>query len=343
MRNIDLTKPIPADKQQSGPLHRVWFGVRLVFVISTLAAIGSNLNWPELWRRLFEIHPLLVLLSFSLILLLQFVVVSRWYVLLRTLDSAIPLPPLLAFHLVGIFYSQFLPSSISGDLAKGYYLSRAQASRVKLISSALVDRLIGLVSNGMLGLLALTQAPEVLDRFGLSSRFVVIIFVGVLGAILVGYGVLFFMQQWVQRFPQFLRSINDVLFCQARHPTVVMLAVLMSGIHFLGWAFCIWLLAVAVQITNLSYIIVLLLLAAVNVAQFVPLSINGWGIREGTLIVMLGLYGVSAERAILLSLLIVFSSFVLAVLGGYLVLIDYRYQEQAITEIETHIEPSNSD
>ncbi len=335
-------KPALADRQRSSPLRRLFLGIRIVFVVSILGVISSTLDWYELWRKLSDIRPPLVLLGFSLILLLQFIVVSRWYVLLRSLDAAVPLMPLLAFHLVGIFYSQFLPTNISGDLAKGYYLSRARVDRIKVVSSALVDRLIGLVSNGTLGLFALTQAPEVLDKLGISSRFVTIILLGILGGILVGYGVLFFIQKWAQCLPQFLRSINDVLFCQAQHPITVMLAVLISVSHFLGWTFCIWLLAISVRITDISYFTVLLLLAAVNVVQFIPLSINGWGVREGTLVVFLGLYGVSAERAILLSLLIAFSGLMLAVVGGCLVLIDYRYQKQAVTETGSHSELSNS-
>jgi uncharacterized protein (TIRG00374 family) len=251
--------------------------------------------------------------------------------------------PLLAFHLVGIFYSQFLPTSVGGDVVKGYYLSRKRVDRVKVISTALVDRLIGLSSNGVLGLFALMQAPEVLDKFGIASGVVTLICLGVVGGILVGYGVLFFIQQWVSHLPQLLHTIIDVLSHQARQPMIVMLAVLISLIHFLGWTFSVWLLALAVPITNISYFTVLLLLAVVNVAQFVPLSINGWGIREGALVVLLGLYDVSPESAVLLSSLIALSSLMLAVVGGCIVLGDYHYQKQAVTETEVRIEVSHSD
>jgi glycosyltransferase 2 family protein len=102
-------------------------------------------------------------------------------------------------------------------------------------------------------------------------------------------------------------------------------AAAISILFFLIWALSVWCLALSAGLRMLDFPTALLILAAVNVAQLIPLSVNGWGVREGALIVLLSAYAVPPEQALLVSLLVAAAGLLTAVIGGIIVLADYRY------------------
>ncbi len=64
----------------------------------------------------------------------------------------------ITYNSIGIFYSVFLPGSMSGDLARAYYFWRAypDANKSALLAALLVDRLLGTLALLTIGLLAAT-------------------------------------------------------------------------------------------------------------------------------------------------------------------------------------------
>ena len=53
-----------------------------------------------------------------------------------------------------------------------------------------------------------------------------------------------------------------------------------------------------------------------------PISIAGWGVREGAMVIMLGLVGISSESALALSLLYGIILTIVGLAGGILWLIE---------------------
>ncbi len=70
----------------------------------------------------------------------------KWMILLRGQGAPVPYSDLLAFNFTGLFFGNFLPTNVGGDLVRGYdlarYLSRAEDAAI----SVLVDRLVGLTA-----------------------------------------------------------------------------------------------------------------------------------------------------------------------------------------------------
>ena len=72
------------------------------------------------------------------------------------------------------------------------------------------------------------------------------------------------------------------------------------SIHGTG-AFCLWCLTLAVG-AEASYLSILGVLPIISLAQLVPISIAGWGVREGTVVVMFSVLGIDSSLALLVSL-----------------------------------------
>jgi len=68
----------------------------------------------------------------------------RWFVLVRAQDLPIAGRDVVRLGLIGFFFNNFLPGSVSGDLVKAAFLAREQSRRTLAIATVVLDRIIGL-------------------------------------------------------------------------------------------------------------------------------------------------------------------------------------------------------
>ena len=312
---------------------RIWFVVRLVFVVSIAIFIASKIDLAALWRQVQQLNIALVMLGFGVTMLAMVIAAARWKILADGVAPGTSLISLVAFNLVGLFYSQFLPGSISGDVVKGAYLARSHHDKAGIISSALMERFIGTASNGMIGVVVLLTNTVLLHALGVTTNMVLILLVLTLIGLPVGYALFRFIGRWQHRFPAALASAYQTITVYLKQPLVIAKVVMVSVVFFVVWTLAIWCLAHAAGL-DLDFQTALLILAAVNFAQVIPISLNGWGVRESALIVLLAAYGITSEKALLLSLLIAAVGMSISLLGGVLVLIDYRDKRSTISTME---------
>ncbi|MFZ4813893.1 MAG: lysylphosphatidylglycerol synthase transmembrane domain-containing protein [Phototrophicaceae bacterium] len=303
-----------------------WLIVRLIFVavIFTLIFRRADLDTDTLLAQANEIRWGWVALALALWIGSSVVASLRWKTLLDVVHTGVSLWPLVWFNWVGVFYAQFLPGMVSGDLVRGYYLARGSDDKVNIVASALMDRVLGIVANGLIGLAALAVSPLVLETFQLEGNVLAIVAAVIVFGLLVGYGAVLILNRVSGRFPMWLNTLYAPIQRYSGHPVQLGLATLYSVGFFGVWAAGLWALAAGVQLAYLGFTTILLLLAVINVAQFLPISLNGLGVREAAVVAVLAAYGVAQPAAFVYALLITAMGFVIALLGGLLVLIDYR-------------------
>lgn len=336
--NVSVDTPDTPDKQQrpAPPRWRrgLWLLVRLAFVVGifTLIFRTTDIDFASLRAEASQVRWRWLPLALVIWVAAIWVASTRWRILLNVVKPGYGVLPLFAFNLVGIFYSQFLPGLISGDVVKGYYLARDGADKVNVMSSALMDRLLGIGVNGLLGLAALAVSPLVMEMFALPSYMPGLVFGGVVVALVLGYGSVHLLERVEDRFPGPLKKLFEPVKLYAAHPLALAGAAAASIAYFGVWTFAFWALGAAVGIESLGFFTMLLVLAAVNIAQFLPLSVNGAGLREGAVVLLLSAYGVAEEKALVFALLIPITGLGLAALGGLLTLTDYRPAVPAAAE-----------
>ncbi|MEO0563679.1 MAG: lysylphosphatidylglycerol synthase transmembrane domain-containing protein [Chloroflexota bacterium] len=325
----DTAAPLPqADETKRPPRWRqaMWLALRLAFValIFWLVWRWSDIDVDQLRGEASQIRWTWVLPALLIWIVAIWVASARWRILLDVVRRGTSVNALFAFNMIGIFYAQFLPGLISGDMVKGYYLSRDGDEKVKVLSSALMDRFVGIGINGLLGLAALAVSPLVMNTFDLPGFVPPLVFGGVIVALVVAYGMVRFLERFEDRFPGPIKTAFEPIKLYAAHPVALAGASAMSIAYFAVWTLSLWALGAAVGIADLGFFTMLLVLAVVNVAQFLPLSINGAGIREGAVVALLSAYGVGEEKALVFSLLIPLTALGLAAIGGMFMLTDYR-------------------
>jgi uncharacterized protein (TIRG00374 family) len=70
----------------------------------------------------------------------------RWFVLVRAQDLPFTVGNALRLGLVGYFFSNFLPGSVSGDVVKAAFLVREQSRRTVAVATIIIDRALALWS-----------------------------------------------------------------------------------------------------------------------------------------------------------------------------------------------------
>ncbi|MED5473864.1 MAG: lysylphosphatidylglycerol synthase domain-containing protein, partial [Pseudomonadota bacterium] len=71
--------------------------------------------------------------------------------------------------------------------------------------------------------------------------------------------------------------------------------------HGIG-ALCLWYLALEIGI-QVNYLTMLGILPIISLVQLVPVSIAGWGVREGTVVTLFTVLGIEPSLGLLVSLI----------------------------------------
>jgi uncharacterized protein (TIRG00374 family) len=232
----------------------------------------------------------------------------RWQLLLEALGVVVPLRHLTASYLVATFFNNFLPSNIGGDIVRVRDGSRLTGSTTSSLTVVGIDRILGLGALWMLAALAFVFASPELR--GLAGARVVLLG---LGLVFVALGTVFFRPGIARRLMALTR-LNAVDWARERFE-VVQAAVhsyrAQVGTVWLAFtaslalqALVVWyFLAIARALgIPLSVSAAFLMVPLCTLIQAVPISFNGWGLREGLFALYFSQVGLPRESALAFSL-----------------------------------------
>ena len=241
-------------------------------------------------------HALLIVATVLLVLLL--VPASlRWRYVLRTFELSFPFMLLLQWNLAASFFNNILPTGIGGDVMRTAWCRRAGLPVASALESVVIDRLAAFVSLLLLVFVSLPFAAPFMD---ISGAQLLLWPVGALVVLAGGLGVLILLEQLQLKSTQYLGAILRRAETGMVNPALLA-KILASGvathvIRVLG----IWLIARALHI-DITLTASLVLFPVALLLAMIPVTIGGWGLREGVFVVVLSQVHVSAVAAATLS------------------------------------------
>ncbi len=146
--------------------HSRW----LRFIGSGLAAalliyLLSQQGWSEIVVAVRQIALWRLILALTLMLISRFAVTARWYILLRSARARVAFPQVLRITFAGLFATNFLPTTVGGDLVRMAGALQMKFDPAVSAASLIVDRVIGMIGMAM----AAPFSLPVLVGGGLSS------------------------------------------------------------------------------------------------------------------------------------------------------------------------------
>ena len=232
----------------------------------------------------------------------------RWRLLLQALGFPARLRDLTSSYLVATFFNNFLPSNIGGDVIRVRDGSKLTGSTTASLAVVAVDRILGLGALYLLALLAFVLGGSAVRHLA-GAR---VVLVG-LGLAFAGIGYVFFRPGTARRLMAWSRlSTIDWMSKQFE--------IVQGAVHVyrtdLGAVTLAFGASVALQtlvvlyfytvahalLIPLPFPAALLMVPLCTLIQTVPITFNGWGLREGLFVVYFSQVGLPRDNALAFSL-----------------------------------------
>lgn len=250
----------------------------------------------------------------------------QWDQLLAAVGIQIPFWKVCAYYHVGLFFNNFLPANIGGDLVRIADATRYDTTPATAFSTVLMDRMVGTVA--LAGLALVTTLPAI-DRFHLTLAYLA----------LVGFFVFSVIMIWAVFHPGLLPALERVLArigLGSLKPHLDDLAARLADfrdqrglmLRLVAVALIVQVSRIAVHVLvarslglhiALAYFFLFVPLLAVIVS--LPISLNGIGLREGAGVVLFGLIGVGRTQAFALQFTTYLVAVAVSLLGGLIFLV----------------------
>ncbi len=317
------------------------FFVKLAITVTVLYFALRRVSIADYQHAFSSLKPQIFLFLVFTVLLQVSILAYRWrYLMDLAAKVKVPFADAAVGILISFFFSQGLPASIGGDAFRVWWIVKRGVSSNSAMKVIFFDRIYGLIglTIACLGSLWYFFLPKQEPNIQMFSLAVAIVLVGAFLWLLVmpaRLGITQFLVKSIARFPSWSTDLvhwaaqaRDSL---SRHNGAQ--SFLLVGSSLLNHGL------VVIQAYAVGYILcpeklsILTCFLAVPPAllvSYMPFSIAGWGIREASMTMAFGLFGIQATTAVIISLTIGIAVFAIALLGGVFWILGYRKNHNQI-------------
>ena len=256
---------------------------KLLRICGTLAALVlliyllSQQGWDEIWEAIYNIPTWRLALALVLMLVSRLAVTARWHVLLRAGGIPVAYRQTLRVTFAGLFSSNFLPTTIGGDVVRLAGIIQLKFDAAICTASLIVDRLVGMAGMA----LALPFGLPSLFQNRLASNAATWHWTTSLAAST--FSQENHLSKWVKKLwtkgTNLLQRIMSSLKLWLKQPRALAASLLFTWIHMLCLFGIIQLLLGGMD-DHLSFWLIGGLYSLVYFVTLIPISINGYGLQE---------------------------------------------------------------
>jgi uncharacterized protein (TIRG00374 family) len=276
--------------------------------------------------RLDRLSLRFVLFAWAYYSVCQYLSAYRWQLFLKAKGITVPLNKLFSFYMVGMFANNFMPSTLGGDVVKGYDLYHYTNQGRYAVASVILDRFTGFVGLSIIAIVSLgfglqdMNSPLLISAVGGTTVFlggmVVVIWHPPLSR--------FIMNCTTRTLPKTISekviAISDALVSYKNHMDVLSITVLLSVLLHLMFAvyYSATAYALGLSIPTRYFI---LFLPTVTLVSLLPLSFGGLGVREGVMVLLFSRVGIPGDAVLSVALTVHIVNTLLSLWGGGILLL----------------------
>jgi uncharacterized protein (TIRG00374 family) len=289
--------------------------LKIIVSVLLIALLVRGMDIEGLTARLIGVDPLAMLAAVLITLAVSVLHAARWMIVIQAHGARMPFPQALQIVLIGYFFNQVLPSSMGGDAMRVWRAHRAGLSIANAMNTVILDRVTALAALVVITIAGWPWLANILqDPLALWGLILVMLLAAS------GLVILTLLDRMPKAFLRWrlARGISRLsvgaraIFLTPRYAIpAIMLSVsaqLMGGV-------VLFILARGIDV-RIGLVECLLLIPPVILFTMVPISIAGWGVREGAMVVIFGFAGVTADNALAASVLTGFAVLLASLPGG---------------------------
>jgi len=300
------------NRRSVGAALKVGISIALVWFI--LDSVGAK----DAFARLMDADPLWLAAAVAIAMVQILICTLRWCAVLSGLGAALTFRLAMKFWYIGAFFNQALPSGAGGDVVRGYLAYKKGVALPHVLSSLFLDRAATVLALVVLVAAMLPFAPVDMENGRLFGHVVwVLLAVAILGLVFV---------MLLDRSPEkwtrfkFIRALHHLAGDTRRvllHPVIAARLMVWSLLGHVNLVLVVFILFKALNV-EIALSDCLLLFPPVLLVQAVPISIAGWGVREGAMVALFALAQVPSNAALAVSILFGLTLMVTSIPGAIL-------------------------
>ena len=297
---------------------------KILLFVSKAAVTGlliwlvfTEVNVVELKQHFSSIKGITIVYVLTLLCAQSLLAGIRWRIVMALFDRVLSLALTVRIYFEGLFFNQALPSTVGGDGIRIYRVFKLGLPFGAAFNGVLLDRVAGFISLIILVVIAQPilfrkiQEPQALIAFWLITAFglfaiIMLLAMGSLPSTL---------SRW-----RAIRGLVKLSFGARQLLKTPSRSIPVLGYSLIGHLLMVsaaFLIAVDIGI-NVSIIDCIIIVPSVMLVATVPISIGGWGLREGAMVTAFGLLGAPAAEVAALSVAFGFCLIGVSLPGGIL-------------------------
>ncbi len=318
--------------------------IKVALAAAILAIIAYKLDFREIIHTLLSINVYAVVAAALIALTQPLFAAARLCAVMALYARSLPFGNSLRTTFEGMFFGQTFVSFLGGDALRIWRIRGYNLPLREAVSVVAFDRLLGIIINHLVMLASLpwllVHITDHLVRVGLIGLAIAGIS-GIIAAILLA--VVPGRLGLFRKLPESIRShriVQSLLYTSSigrhlLHPNRALLgACLTSLLIALSNSAIFFVLLTGWGVDAPRALACAMIVPAVLEIAMLPISVAGWGIREGTMIIAFGALGVSADIAFNSSVVFALVTLAVSLIGGVLWLIDRREIEELACQSE---------
>lgn len=228
-----------------------------VLAIVLLVVLLRGDGWDEIVEAFRQIKTADLLWVALFFLISRFATIGRWHILLRSGGINIRFRDSMSLTFTGLFASNFLPTTIGGDVVRLAGAMQMGFDRAVCLASIAADRLIGMLGMSMTLPIGVVQSWNLLGTLSASSMTVA----------------------WLRRPLAFLKRTFSIFGLWLQKPTSLLGSLAFTWVHMLCLFGSIYILTNDLG-NNISFWMIAGLWSLTYFITQIPISINGYGLQE---------------------------------------------------------------
>ena len=290
--------------------------VRILVSVGLLVVVAISIDWDAVADGIANISWALFAAATAIYFGGFMLATVRWEWLLHAAHLGVGFGPALRAYLIGMFANNLLPSGYGGDAVRAWVVAGTGKPLARSVTSVIVDR-----TSALACLIVLAWVAVVIKAGDVPGEVVVLLAIATALAVLAGLvGLLVARRSGLGRFlPDAVRpytgEVAKVLRVYERDRSLLAKVIGIGLVYQATVLVAFWLIAEGLDL-GIDPAVLAIVVPPILLASVLPISVAGFGVREGAFVVLLGEFGVSSADATLLSLLAVTSVAIASLPGG---------------------------
>lgn len=282
--------------------------IKIIFTFGLLYGVLAYVDLSQVWQHILTVNPWWLVAAWLCLVVGYVLCGLRWAWIAQGLDIEVSRTRKIRLYFLGMFASLFLPSTIGGDVVRGILLAKSEGRSnmgVRAAASVILDRV-----NGMYALVALLTVSMLMFSWPSAWWWS---WLALVAAMWVGM----LLYPWLHaRLPEKLAVLKQLPLHEQGFqrmwwrslPVSLLFQMMIVQAHvFLG-------MAVGLDMNWAAFSIMVGLVALVAT---LPISLNGFGVREAGYVGFAVYFGASADAATAMAALWVIILAVAALPGAW--------------------------